>query len=138
MKNIQSRNNWLGPIFFDPNDTFSKGMLIFFHPGFDDVTDVDTDPKKEDLCPSVLHHSNSVLSKLIMDDGLEDLRRRENPEISEFTPYDSSSGTRSRIDKVCTDKKIANNTKIIHKMVSFSDHYNALFIDRFYCKTKIG
>ena len=34
-------------------------------------------------------------------------------------------------------KKIAN-TKIIHKMISFSDHYNALFIDRFSSKTKIG
>ena len=35
-------------------------------------------------------------------------------------------------------KKIANNTKINHKMISFSDHYNALFIDRFSFKTKIG
>ena len=35
-------------------------------------------------------------------------------------------------------KKIANNTKIIHKMISFSDHYNALFVDRIPSKTKIG
>ena len=35
-------------------------------------------------------------------------------------------------------KKIANNTKINHKMISFSDHYNTLFIDRFSFKTKIG
>ena len=40
----QIRNNWLGPIFFAPSDTFSKEMLILLHPGFDDVTDVDTDP----------------------------------------------------------------------------------------------
>ena len=35
-------------------------------------------------------------------------------------------------------KKIANNTKIIHKMISSSDHYNALFVDRIPSKTKIG
>ena len=35
-------------------------------------------------------------------------------------------------------KKIANNTKINHKMISFSDHHNTLFIDRFSSKTKIG
>ena len=37
-----------------------------------------------------------------------------------------------------TDIKIANNTKINHKMISFSDHYNALIIDRLASKTKIG
>ena len=46
-----------------------------------------------------------ALSKLIIDNGLEDLWRRENPEISEFTRYDRSSGTRSRIGRVYTDKK---------------------------------
>ena len=82
-------------------------------------------------------HSNFALSKLIMDNGLEDLWRRENADFSEFTQYDRSSGTRSKIDRVYTGKKIGKNTKIIHKMISFSDHYNALFIDRFSSKTKI-
>ena len=41
----QIRNNWLGPISFAPGDTFSKGILMLLHPGFDDVTYVDTDPK---------------------------------------------------------------------------------------------
>ena len=68
----------------------------------------------------------------------EDLWRRKNPDISGFIHYDRSSDTRSRIDRVYNDKKIANNTKINHKMISFSDHYNALFIDRFSFKTKIG
>ena len=49
---------------------------------------------------------------------------------------------RSRIDMVFadiyTDLKIANNTKIIHRMVSFADHYNAISIDRLPSKTKIG
>ena len=50
---------------------------------------------------------------------------------SEFTCYDRSSGTRSRIDWVYTDIKIASNTKINHIMVSFTDQNNAIFIDRF-------
>ena len=83
-------------------------------------------------------HSTFALSKLIMENELEDLWRRENPDISELTRYNRSSGTRSSIDRVYTDIKIANNTKINHKMISFSDHHNALFIDRLSSKTKIG
>ena len=81
---------------------------------------------------------NYALSKLIVDNGLEDLWRRENPNTSMFTCYDRSSVTRSKIDKVYTDIKIVSNTKINHIMVSFTDHYNAVFIDRFPSKTKIG
>ena len=33
---------------------------------------------------------------------------------------------------------MANNTKINHIMVSFNDHYNAIYIDRLPSKTKIG
>ena len=43
-----------------------------------------------------------------------------------------------RIDRVYTDIKIANNTKINHIMVSFTNHYNAISIDRLSSKTKIG
>ena len=39
------RSNWLGPIFFSPGETFSKGMLALLHPGFD-ITEIDTDPKR--------------------------------------------------------------------------------------------
>ena len=49
--------------------------------------------------------SNYILSKLIMDNGLGDLRRRENLDLSEFTRYDRFSGRRSRIDRVYTDIK---------------------------------
>ena len=83
-------------------------------------------------------HSNFALSKFIMENGLEDLWRRENPDICKFTRYDRASGTRSRIDRVYTDIKIANNTKINHKMISFSDHYNVLLIGRLSSKTKTG
>ena len=81
---------------------------------------------------------NYTLSKLIVDNGLDDLWRRENPDSSEFTCDDRSSGTRSRIHNVYTDIKIASNTKINHIMVFLTDHYNVIFIGRFPSKTKIG
>ena len=79
-----------------------------------------------------------IKSKLIVDNGLEDLWRRENPDSSEFIYCDRFSCARSRINRVYTDIKIASNTKINHIMVSFTDHYNAISIDRLPSKTKIG
>ena len=81
------------------------------------------------------YHFNYGLSKLIVDNGLEGLGRRENPNSSEFTCYNRSSGTISAIGRVYADIKIASNTKNNHIMVSFIDHYNAIFIDRFPSKT---
>ena len=40
-------------------------------------------------------------------------------------------------DRVYTDVKIANNTKINHIMVCFTDHYNAISIDRLHQKLKL-
>ena len=79
-------------------------------------------------------HSNFALSKIVVDSRLEGLWRRVDPDTSEFICYNRSSGTRSRIDRVYTDIKIANNTK----MISFTDHYNAIIIDRIPSTTKIG
>ena len=73
-----------------------------------------------------------------MDNGLENLWRRENPDFSEFTCYNRSSCIRSKIERVYTDIKIASKKKINHIIVSFTDHYNTTFIDRFPSKTKIG
>ena len=185
----QIRNNWSRPIFYSPGDTFSKGILVLLHPGFDHVSDIDTDPKgrfvssndrvfciyapsghnnRQQLARGCFFeglqtyiesktqgnenkiimgdfncnldkidrdkgnkthkryrcHSNFALSKLVLENGLEDLW--------------IFSGTRSRIDRVYTDMKIANNTRIDHKIISFSDHYNALIIDRLSSNTKIG
>ena len=39
---------------------------------------------------------------------------------------------------IYTDVKIANNTNINHIMVSFTNHYNDISIDRLPSKTKIG
>ena len=44
----------------------------------------------------------------------------------------------TRVDRIYTDIKAASNTKINHIVVSFTDHYNAIFIDRFSSQTKIG
>ena len=98
------------------------------------------DKIERDVSNKILYkcHFNYALSKLIMDNGLEDLWRMENPDSSEFTRYNRSSGTRSTIDSVYTDIKMASNTKINHIMVPSTDHYNAIFIDRFPSKTKIG
>ena len=52
--------------------------------------------------------------------------------------YNRSSGTRSRIDRIYTDIEIASNTKINYIMVPFTDHYNAISLDRLLSKTKIG
>ena len=40
-----TRNNWLGPIFFSPGDSHTKGMLFLLHLGLEGITEVDTDPK---------------------------------------------------------------------------------------------
>ena len=73
-----------------------------------------------------------------MEYGLEALWRRENPDSTEFTRYNRSSGTTSRIYRVSTDIKTASNTKINHIMVSSTENYNAIFIDRFPSKTETG
>ena len=80
---------------------------------------------------------NYALSKLIVDNGLEDLRRKENSDSSEFTRYDRSSGTRSRIDRIYAHIKIANNTKVNHIMVSFTDHYDEISLERLSSKIKL-
>ena len=58
-------------------------------------------------------------------------------QIPQFTCSDRSSDTRSRICRVYTDIKIANNRKINHITVSFTDLYNAISIDRLPSKTQI-
>ena len=80
-----------------------------------------------------------ALSKLIVDKGTEDLWSRENPDSCEFTRCDRFFGKDPgyRVYRVYTDVKIANNNKINHIMVSFSDIFNAISIDRLSSKTKI-
>ena len=49
--------------------------------------------------------SNYALSKFIVDNGPEDLWRTENPDSSEFTHFDKSVDTRSRIDRLSSKTK---------------------------------
>ena len=62
----------------------------------------------------------------------------KNPEYSELTYYNRSFSTIYRTCTVYTDTKIANNTNINQIMISFTDHYNAISIDRLPSKTKTG
>ena len=80
--------------------------------------------------------SNYTLSKLIMDNWYENLSEMENPHFSEFV-HCARFSTRSRIGRVYTHIKIASNTKINHIMVSSTDLYNDISIDRLPSKSKI-
>ena len=85
--------------------------------------------------------SNYALWKLIVDNGLEDLWRRENPDLPGFTCYDRSFAkdprcTGSILISILIQKLLA--TPRLITMVSFTDHYNAISIDRLPLKTKIG
>ena len=82
--------------------------------------------------------SNYTFSKVIVDNGLNDLWRRDSPDSSEFTRYNRSSVTRSWIDKVYTYINLQKSTKINHMMVSETVHYNAISLGRLPSKTKIG
>ena len=78
-----------------------------------------------------------ILLILIVDNGLADLWIKQNPNSSKFTRYNRSSGTRSRMDRVYIDIKIANSLKINDIMLSFTNHYNAISLNRLSLKTKI-
>ena len=85
--------------------------------------------------------SNCAPWKLIVDNGLEDLWRRENPDLPGFTCYDRSFAkdprcTGSILISILIQKLLA--TPRLITMVSFTDHYNAISIDRLPLKTKIG
>ena len=77
------------------------------------------------------------LAKLIVDHGFEDVWRKKDPDCFELTYYDRCSGTRSKINRDCADITIANNTNSNHIMIPFTDHYNAISLDRFPSKTEI-
>ena len=78
--------------------------------------------------------SNCNLWKLIVDNGLEDLWRRENPDSPEFTCYDTpfakDSGYTGSILISILIQKLLTILKINHIMVSFTDQYNSISIDR--------
>ena len=60
---IHIRNNWLGPIFFSPEDSHTKGLLVLLHLGLECITEVDIDTKGGFVSPGYYTPSNDrVLS----------------------------------------------------------------------------
>ena len=98
-----------------------------------DKIDRDSENKTQRLCRCC---SNYALSKLIVDNGLEDLGEGRT-QIPLSSPATVGSLQGCTIDWVYTDIKITNNIKINHIMVSFTNHYNAISIERLPSKTKI-
>ena len=45
---IHIRSNWLGPIFSSPEESHIKGSLVLLHLALEGITEVGTDPKRED------------------------------------------------------------------------------------------
>ena len=87
-----------------------------------------------------LHRCYSTFSpeKLIENNRLDNLQGRENSVSSEFIHYDRFSCTRSRIDRVTTDRDITHKTKISHITIFFSDYYNTICIATVPTKIKIS
>ena len=91
-------------------------MLFLLHLGLEGITEVDTNPKRRFVSFQVTHSNARVLfvplrdiapenswlgrrffeglqnhmQNLIVDNGVEDLWRRESPDCSEYTCYDRS------------------------------------------------
>ena len=99
-----------------------------------DKTDRDGGSKTERLYK---YGSNYALSRLILDNGIENLWRRENSDFSEFTQWDRFSGRRSRIEQIYTDITIASNSKINHIMLYFTDQCTGISLERLPSETKI-
>ena len=75
--------------------------------------------------------SNYTLSKLIVIIGSRIYQEGKTYiSLSSPTATDLLVGTRSGIDRIYTDIKIAINTKTNHMMVSFTDQYNVIACER--------
>ena len=57
----QIKINWLGPIFFSPGNSHTKGLLSQFHLGLEGVTEVYTDLKGRFVLFRVTLYNNKVL-----------------------------------------------------------------------------
>ena len=51
----------MGPIFFSPGDSHTKGILFLLHLGLEGITEVDTDPKGEFVSFKVTPSNDRVL-----------------------------------------------------------------------------
>ena len=123
---IHVRNNWLGPIFFslgDENKIILETLIVLWikWTGMVEI-------RRKDVIDAVpIMPSFWIMGLSLFGEGRTQV-------------FLNSTATLlgSMIDGVYTNRKIANNTKSNHILVSFTDHYNAISIDRLSSKTKIG
>ena len=147
-------------IFFSPRDIHTKGLLVLLHLDIEvslrltliqkgclclenklilydfncTINEMERDGRNKRLYRCCFNYS---LSKLTVDNGLEDLWRMRNPYSSKFTHHNKYSGRRSRIGRVYADIKIASNTKTNHKMVSSTNYFSIIFVGRLSSRFKI-
>ena len=55
------RKNWLGPIFFCPKDSHTKGLLVLFYLSLEGINEVGTDPKGRFVSFKVTPFNDRVL-----------------------------------------------------------------------------
>ena len=92
LQGIAPKNSWLGGAFLknymqNKNEGNENKIMLGDLNCTMDKIDRDGENKTQRLYRCC---SNYALSKLIVDNGLEDLWRRENPDSPEFTCYDRS------------------------------------------------
>ena len=74
--------------------------------------------------------SQIELQSLLQEFDLEDTWRVENSNEYIFTHEHLVNNSHARIDRAYLSTKIRAEIKIKHELISFSDHYNAVFITR--------
>ena len=82
--------------------------------------------------------AKSELEALIQQFDLEDHWRLQNPNEKLYTHYHGRTDTFARIDRAYTDVRLRPNIKIKHVINSFSDHYNAVLLEKRNHNLKIG
>ena len=106
----------MGPIFFSPGDIHTKGMLFSASSG----------------------SSRYLRLILIQKGGLDQYQPTPSNEFSACVPSEYSTTEQLASGAFLKDCKIANDTNINHIMVSFTNYYNNISIDRLPSKAKIG
>ena len=123
---IHVRNNWLGPIFFslgDENKIILETLIVLWIKWIGMV-----EIRRKDVIDAVpIMPSFWIMGLSLFGEGRTQVFLNSTVTL-----------LGSMIDEVYTNRKIANNTKSNHILVSFTDHYNAISIDRLSSKTKIG
>ena len=121
IKIFQIRNNWLRPFFAVPEIFMQNACLscfIWILMRSQRLTQI----QKENLCHSRLLPLMTEFTVFMP--------------LQNIAPRNRSSVTRSKIIRVYSDIKVANNTNIYRKAISFTDHYNFMTIDRSPSKTE--